>query len=85
MEETKRRVDLEIAKLRSQDSHQSEVNIKKQMNSLMYVRKLCITTMRTLKTGAAPDSMLNMVSSIVCMALDGGVQKILPTVVETSF
>eukprot|EP00111_Clytia_hemisphaerica_P023389 TCONS_00068881-protein len=67
LEETKRKVDIEIAKLRSHDSHgsesnQSEASMKKNMNSLMYVRKLCITTIRSLKSGSANlgDQMMSM-------------------------
>lgn len=64
LEETKRKVDLEIAKLRSHDSHesnQSEASMKRNMNSLMYARKLCITTIRNLKSGATSgDQMISM-------------------------
>jgi len=66
VEETKKRVDLEIAKLRAHDSHvldsnQSEISVKKQLSSLMYVRKLCITTIRRLKSGVSSgDAMLAM-------------------------
>lgn len=62
IEETKKKVDLEIAKLRSQDSDDSsqlEISVKKQLSSLMYVRKLCVTTMRRLKSGIA-DNMVPM-------------------------
>lgn len=65
VEETKKKVDLEIAKLRSQDlqvldSNQSEISVKKQLSSLMYVRKLCITTIRGLKSGMVGDTMMAM-------------------------
>ncbi|XP_065667120.1 sorting nexin-13 isoform X3 [Hydra vulgaris] len=63
IEETKKKVDIEIAKLRSQDSHvlesnDSEMSIKQQLSSLMYVRKLCVTTLRRLKNGRAEEAAL---------------------------
>lgn len=56
LEETKKKVDIEISKLRSLDSetfssNDSEVNIKKRLGSLMYVRKLCVTQIRRVKSG----------------------------------
>eukprot|EP00795_Rhopilema_esculentum_P014548 gene14548-5617_t len=56
LEETKKKVDIEIAKLRSLDSetfgsNDSEVNIKKRLGSLMYVRKLCVSQIRRVKAG----------------------------------
>ena len=56
LEETKKKVDIEISKLRSLDSetfgsNDSEVNIKKRLGSLMYVRKLCVSQIRHVKSG----------------------------------
>lgn len=49
------------------ESNQSEASMKKSMNSLLYVRKLCITTMRNLKSGSAnPSEMITMVY-ILCL------------------
>ena len=68
LEETKKTVENEISKLRSQDSetfgsNESEVNIKKRLSSLIYVRKLCVSQIRQIKSGevgqvslAEPDS-----------------------------
>ena len=63
IEETKKKVDLDIAKLRSQDSddcNQFEISVKKQLSSLMYVRKLCVSTMRRLKSGIADNMMMSL-------------------------
>lgn len=56
LEETKKKVDSEISKLRSLDSetfgsNDSEVNIKKRLGSLMYIRKLCVSQIRRVKSG----------------------------------
>ena len=56
LEETKKKVDSEISKLRSLDSetfgpNESEVNIKRRLGSLMYVRKLCVSQIRHVKSG----------------------------------
>ena len=56
LEETKKKVDSEISKLRSLDSetvgcNESEVNMKKRLSSLMYIRKLCVSQIRQVKSG----------------------------------
>eukprot|EP00794_Sanderia_malayensis_P003259 gene3259-3740_t len=61
LEETKKNVDLEISKLRSLDSKTfgpivSEINIKKRLGSLMFVRKLCVAQIRRVKTGECSDA-----------------------------
>ena len=49
------------------ESNQSEASMKKSMNSLLYVRKLCITTIRNLKSGSAnPGEIITMVN-ILCL------------------
>lgn len=58
IEETKKKVDLEISKLRSQDSDESsqlEISVKKQLSSLMYVRKLCVSSICRLKSGGVAE------------------------------
>ena len=53
----------------SLDSNQSEISVKKQLSSLMYVRKLCITTIRRLKSGQAEDTMSVMVRIVFLIYL----------------